>query len=349
VKWRRDRNALEIKENKVGTTTVSKYVYSMNDVNQRSGVTTSGTAFGRAASVGWEYASYLSSYGNGNVSEYIHASYGSNVAHYEYGPFGEQTVATGSLSTAFRHRFSTKPLDEETGYYYYGFRSYDPLTGRWMGRDPIGERGGVKLYGMVHNRPVCTVDRLGLDPLGHLIEGLVETGQDKVLEHKADELAKEMEDLYERASEEIKKTKKKYPKKPDKPEAPDKPDGNDGNDVCGEATYGKCDKDNAGTSKKMKWQVESCKLPDGSDGIFKFYNSCLCNCSPDQSTGGTSFQWERRFSNQTPCQKAGAPWPAGADDPSKPPADFDSSKKSDAYPSPASDPPRNPVPNPPLK
>jgi RHS repeat-associated protein len=133
----------------------------MNDVNQRSGVATSGTAFGRAASMDWEYAFYLSSYGNGNVSEYIHASYGSNVAHYEYGPFGEQTVATGSLSTAFRHRFSTKPLDEETGYYYYGYRSYDPLTGRWMGRDPIGERGGVNIYGMLGNSLVSKIDLLG--------------------------------------------------------------------------------------------------------------------------------------------------------------------------------------------
>jgi RHS repeat-associated protein len=107
---------------------------------------------------------YLPTYdGNGNVSEYIHASYGSNVAHYEYGPFGEQTVATGSLSTAFRHRFSTKPLDEETGYYYYGYRSYDPLGGRWMGRDPIEESGGVNLYGMLGNAMIVRSDKLGLE------------------------------------------------------------------------------------------------------------------------------------------------------------------------------------------
>jgi RHS repeat-associated protein len=107
---------------------------------------------------------YLPTYdGNGNVSEYIHASYGSNVAHYEYGPFGEQTVATGSLSTAFRHRFSTKPLDEETGYYYYGFRSYDPLTGRWMGRDLLREVGGINMYGILGNDCVDLADILGLE------------------------------------------------------------------------------------------------------------------------------------------------------------------------------------------
>ena len=46
---------------------------------------------------------------------------------------------------------------------YYGYRYYDPLTGRWPSRDPIGEEGGVNLYGFVRNNGVSEVDYLGLE------------------------------------------------------------------------------------------------------------------------------------------------------------------------------------------
>jgi len=39
---------------------------------------------------------------------------------------------------------------------------YNPSTGRWLSRDPIGERGGLNLYGMVQNNPIDRVDALGL-------------------------------------------------------------------------------------------------------------------------------------------------------------------------------------------
>jgi integrase/recombinase XerD len=45
---------------------------------------------------------------------------------------------------------------------YYGYRYYDPITGRWPSRDPIGEEGGVNLYGFVGNDGVNWVDYLGL-------------------------------------------------------------------------------------------------------------------------------------------------------------------------------------------
>jgi hypothetical protein len=45
---------------------------------------------------------------------------------------------------------------------YYGFRYYDPVTGRWPSRDPIEERGGLNLYGMVGNNPIHWFDYLGL-------------------------------------------------------------------------------------------------------------------------------------------------------------------------------------------
>jgi hypothetical protein len=51
---------------------------------------------------------------------------------------------------------------ECTALYYYGYRFYDPELGRWVNRDPIGERGGMNVYEFSANSPVDTFDVLGL-------------------------------------------------------------------------------------------------------------------------------------------------------------------------------------------
>src|SRR6266705_2837487 len=38
---------------------------------------------------------------------------------------------------------------------------YNPSTGRWLSRDPMGERGGIALYAFVANRPISIVDPYG--------------------------------------------------------------------------------------------------------------------------------------------------------------------------------------------
>src|SRR5690606_24656093 len=58
--------------------------------------------------------------------------------------------------------FSSKYEDSETGLLYYGYRYYDPAGGRWLSRDPIGEEGGLNLYGFVGNNGVSQWDYLGL-------------------------------------------------------------------------------------------------------------------------------------------------------------------------------------------
>jgi RHS repeat-associated protein len=59
---------------------------------------------------------------------------------------------------------------------YYGYRYYDPVTGRWPSRDPIGERGGANLYGMVGNDAVGSWDYLGLVTLGDAKKSLKDRG-----------------------------------------------------------------------------------------------------------------------------------------------------------------------------
>jgi RHS repeat-associated protein len=58
-------------------------------------------------------------------------------------------------------RFPGQYEDEETGLYYNRFRYYDPGTGGYVSRDPIGLAGGRALHGYVSD-PLCRLDPLGL-------------------------------------------------------------------------------------------------------------------------------------------------------------------------------------------
>lgn len=58
-------------------------------------------------------------------------------------------------------RFSTKYQDDESGLSYYGYRFYDSKAGRWINRDPIGERGGVNVYEFIRNNANNFVDTDG--------------------------------------------------------------------------------------------------------------------------------------------------------------------------------------------
>jgi RHS repeat-associated protein len=102
---------------------------------------------------------------------------GQLVASYEYDAFGREVRAWGLNTPATNQppglpasrpwadllpfHYSSKLRDVDSGFNYYGYRFYDPGAGRWLNRDPIGEKGGVNLYGMVGNDAVGRVDVLG--------------------------------------------------------------------------------------------------------------------------------------------------------------------------------------------
>ena len=124
---------------------------------------------------------YAVSDGNGNVGSYLDES-GAAVAHYEYDPFGNITVATGTKKDDFAHRFSTKYTDEESGLLYYGYRYYDPVTGRWPSRDPLGENWATKEYNeyaFVTNDALNWIDVLGFSKRRNIreIKAAVDAGK----------------------------------------------------------------------------------------------------------------------------------------------------------------------------
>jgi RHS repeat-associated protein len=53
-------------------------------------------------------------------------------------------------------------FDPESQLYYVRNRSYSPVLGRWLQRDPIGYAGGINLYEYVEGRAEVEVDPEGL-------------------------------------------------------------------------------------------------------------------------------------------------------------------------------------------
>ena len=133
-----------------------------------------GGLFSMTVHQGTNGGTYFYSYdGNGNVAALVSAANGTVVARYEYGPFGELLRATGPLAFLNPFRFSTKFCDDESGLLYYGYRYYDPSSGRWPSRDPIEEQGGMHIYAFCANRSLGIIDLLGL--------AVTITGPDKIV------------------------------------------------------------------------------------------------------------------------------------------------------------------------
>jgi RHS repeat-associated protein len=96
------------------------------------------------------------------VAALVKATDGTISAQYEYAPFAEPIRVTGPMGKTNPIRFSTKYTDDESDFLYYGYRYYNPSTGRWLNRDPVGETGSPILYGFANNDSLKSTDFLGL-------------------------------------------------------------------------------------------------------------------------------------------------------------------------------------------
>lgn len=104
---------------------------------------------------------YLPAYdGNGNVIALLDEGGGEQAA-FEYDPYGNVIRASGPAASFNPFRFATKYQDPETKLVYHNARYYSAELGRFLSNDPIGESGGLNLYGYVGNDPVNGVDYLG--------------------------------------------------------------------------------------------------------------------------------------------------------------------------------------------
>jgi RHS repeat-associated protein len=125
------------------------------------------------SSAGSHFAAYD---GNGNVMALVDGSTGDVSARYEYDPFGQTIRASGAMATLNPVRFSSKHVDDETDYAYYGYRFYNPSGGAWLSRDPTGENESISLASFINNNPVAHIDSLGLYTLPIIIERNVDVG-----------------------------------------------------------------------------------------------------------------------------------------------------------------------------
>lgn len=81
-----------------------------------------------------------------------------------YDAFGTITDSSGSTINPYGYvgALGYRRSDSASGLLHLGAREYNPATGRFLTRDPIGYAGGLNLYGYVGNNPTGWVDPSGL-------------------------------------------------------------------------------------------------------------------------------------------------------------------------------------------
>ena len=102
-------------------------------------------------------------------TSYITNLLGEVSQHMEYFAFGETFVEEHRSSNNSPYKFNGKELDEETGWYYYGARYYDPRISVWLSVDPLAEQT-MTPYQYTYQNPVRYIDpngRMAVPPDDH--------------------------------------------------------------------------------------------------------------------------------------------------------------------------------------
>lgn len=118
-----------------------------------------------------------------NVFQYYHPSVltstsiqtdtnGNPTQRFEYSGFGQTRYTQSTSAFAPSRRYTGQVLDDDTGLYYYNFRYYDPLLGRFVQPDDIipnlSDPQSWNRYAYCHNNPLRFTD-----PTGHSDENVV--------------------------------------------------------------------------------------------------------------------------------------------------------------------------------
>jgi RHS repeat-associated protein len=95
---------------------------------------------------------------------------GNVVSEYVYDGWGNLVSSSGSVSQPYEY-VGREGYYREGDLYLLGQRWYDSSAGRFISRDPIGEKGGVNLYVYVGNDSMNKVDPIGTNPylIGRLL------------------------------------------------------------------------------------------------------------------------------------------------------------------------------------
>ena len=106
---------------------------------------------------------------------------GALVWQWGYSAFGEEqpTVATRKFGKVaamdgdleMNLRYPGQYFDKESNLHYNGFRTYNPVTGRYTQGDPIGLAGGWNRFGYVDASPLNLTDPRGLNPVAGAMAG----------------------------------------------------------------------------------------------------------------------------------------------------------------------------------
>ena len=112
------------------------------------------------------------------TTRFMSNSVGAPVENVSYTAFGERIAGTNhryGYAGAWgyqAHDFPEEPADP-IPYLHVGARYYDPATGRFLQRDPIGIRGGLNVYLYTDGNPVLSIDPTGLGWLKRIWDNAV--------------------------------------------------------------------------------------------------------------------------------------------------------------------------------